>query len=141
LDKNRRIRRQVSAAASGLKQKQAAALLALIETPTMTAAARRAGVSRSALFLWMKDATFKAKLDELRAEMFDEGLGLLKASMGRAARCLAALLDSRNENTRRLAAVSILGLGIKANETMEIEARIRKLETIVEDKRPRLRPN
>jgi len=141
MDKNRRIRRQVSAAASGLKQKQAAALLALIEAPTMADAARRAGVSRSALFLWMKDATFKAKLDELRAEMFDEGLGLLKAATSKAARVLSALLDSRNENTRRLAGVSILTLSLKANETMEIEARIRKLETIVENKRPRLRPN
>lgn len=124
-------------AGDALAGRQARAVLALIESPTVEDAARRAGVSRSILYVWLRDEGFKARLDAARAELFHEGLGALRGTTAKAARVMAALLDSRNENTRRLTAVAVLGLGMKAHETIDIEMRLARLEALVSESKDR----
>lgn len=48
-------------AADALTARQGRAVLALINTPTVEDAAKRAGVSRGIIYVWLKDETFKVK--------------------------------------------------------------------------------
>lgn len=120
-----------------LKAKQLRAIMAIIEAGSMDGAARQAGVGKTALYEWMKQEPFRKRLEEARAEVFNEGLGVIKAGTSKAARKLIELLDSRNENTRRLTAQEILALSLKISETQEIERRLERLEELLEARTPR----
>lgn len=125
--------RKAKADALILTPKQEAAIFALLEAGTIENAALAVGVSRTSLWAWMKIEPFRDKLADARAELFREGMGSLKGSMGKAAAVLVKLMDSKSENIRRLAAVEILSLSLKAHETLEIEERLSRLERIAEE--------
>lgn len=112
----------------GLTDRQRRAVLAILETPTMEAAAKASGVARVTLYEWEKLPAFKDALGAARAELYREGMGALKAATAKAASRLVELLDSRNENTRRLTARDVLALGVRIVENEDIEARIEQLE-------------
>jgi len=120
-----------------LKAKQLRVIMAIIEAGSMDGAARQAGVGKTALYEWMKQKPFRKRLEEARAEVFNEGLGVIKAGTSKAARKLIELLDSRDENTRRLTAQEILALSLKIAETQELEKRLERLEEILEARTPR----
>ncbi len=133
-----------------LSARQHKAILALCETPTKEAAARKAGVSRTALYEWLREGAFKSELERVRADLYAEGLGVLKASTSKAAAVLLALLESKSEDTRRLAAGQVLTLGLKAAEMETLEGRLVKLEEILQasaligaglHSRPKEKPN
>lgn len=119
---------EAQAQGEGLTGRQRRAVLAILETPTMEAAAKASGVARVTLYEWEKLPAFKGALGAARAELYREGMGALKAATAKAARRLVELLDSRNENTRRLTARDVLALGVRIVETEDIEARIEQLE-------------
>jgi len=129
----KRNERKTKADALALTPKQEAAIFALLEAGTIESAAQSVGVSRTSLWAWMKIEPFQARLTDARAELFREGMNALKGSMSKAAGVLVKLMDSRSENVRRLAASAVLGLGLKANETVEIEERLSRLERIAEE--------
>jgi len=108
------------------------ALSALVSEPSVEAAARASGIGRSFFFDLLRDAEFKAELDKARAEAFAAGLAALKAAASKAATTMVELLDSPNQNTRRLAAVSVLTLGLKVVEVEDFERRLSRLEEILE---------
>ena len=108
------------------------ALSALVSEPSVEAAARASGLGRSFLFDLRRDASFRAELDKARAEAFTAGLAALKAAAGKAATTMVELLNSSNQNTRRLAATTILGLGLKVVEVEDFERRLSRLEEILE---------
>jgi len=120
-----------------LTDRQRRAIPAMLEGKTIEAAAKAAGVSKTTLYEWMKQEPFHVRLEEARADLFKEGLDILKAASGKAARRLIELLDARNENTRRLTAREILALSLKISETQEIEKRLERLEEILEARTPR----
>jgi len=126
-------KRKAKSDALTLTPKQEAAIFALLEAGTIESAALSVGVSRTSLWAWMKIEPFRNRLTDARAELFREGMSALKGSMSKAASVLVKLMDSKNEDTRRLAASAILGLGLKANETVEIEERLSRLERIAEE--------
>jgi hypothetical protein len=112
----------------GLTARQRRALPFILEAPTMEAGARAAGVSKTTLYEWLKRDPFRAQLEAARADLFKEGMGALKGAAGKAARRLIELLDSKNENTRRLTAREVLALSMRIDETEGLEKRIEALE-------------
>jgi hypothetical protein len=112
----------------GLTDRQRRAVLAVLEAPNMEAAARAAGVVKSTLYEWIRLPAFRAQLEAGRVELYRAGIDRLKGAADKAAAVLIALLESRNENTRRLTAVGILAAGMKIAEAQDIEARIERLE-------------
>jgi transposase len=120
-----------------LTDRQRRAIPAMLEGKTIEAAAQAAGVSKTTLYEWMKQKPFRKRLEEARAEVFNEGLGVIKAGTSKAARKLIELLDSRNENTRRLTAHEILAFSLKITETQELERRLERLEELLEARTPR----
>ena len=113
-----------------LTLKQNAAISALVESPTIVEAARIVGISRTSLWLWLKLEPFKARLMEARAEVFRENMAGLKASLSKATTRLSKLLDSKDENIQRLSASTIWSLCLKANESIDLEERLARLEKI-----------
>ena len=116
----------------GLTNRQRRAIPAIIEGPTMEAAARVAGVVKSTLYEWLKIPAFVDALEDGRGALYREGMDALKAAASKAARTLIGLLNSKDESLRRLTAVNILSLGVKAVELEDIEARIERLEDAME---------
>jgi len=114
-----------------LTARQRHAIPLILESQTIEAAARAAGISKTTLYEWMKQDPFRLELESSRAALFKEGMDALKGAAGKAARKLVELLDSRNENTRRLTAREILTLGMKINEIQELERRVEQLEEIL----------
>jgi hypothetical protein len=129
----KRNERKAKPDALALTPKQEAAIFALLESQTLEDAAQSVGISRTSLWAWMKIEPFQTRLTDARAELFREGMSALKGSMSKAAAVLTKLMDSRSENVRRLAASAILALGLKANESLEIEERLSRLERIAEE--------
>ncbi len=113
---------------------QLKAIAALLATRTVEEAAKRAKVSRSTLFDWLKLERFKERLKEERETLFDEGIGALKAATRTASAKLIALLNSRNENVRRLTAKEIIGVSLKIAEVQDLEERVSKLEEMLAEK-------
>jgi hypothetical protein len=95
------------------------------------AASRKAKIARSTAFRWLQDPVFKKTLNQTKAEIFDQAIGLLKAAGLAAARELVMLLKSENENTLRLTAGAILEINFRIREEEEITSRLSRLEKII----------
>ncbi|MGA2534084.1 MAG: hypothetical protein ABSG19_13735 [Candidatus Aminicenantales bacterium] len=104
------------------------ALGKLIGGGTRASAALAAGVSRRTLDRWAAEPDFKAELEAGRRAAFDAALDVLKGLSAKAVKTLGGLLNSKLEAERRHAAVEILSFALKANETLDMEARIAALE-------------
>lgn len=110
--------------------KKTAAVLAMMTSPSIKAAAKAAGVSRATLFLWLKNESFRADLARARAETFAGAIGRLKAGTKEAARVLMDLLKSKKEMTRFRASSAVLDLALRIHEGEELEVRMQRLEEI-----------
>jgi hypothetical protein len=107
------------------------AILALMTCPKIEDAAKLAKVGRTTLFRWMNDPTFAAELATARSTAFTSGLNVVKGAVEQAAGVLVALLGSRKETERRLAAMGILDISMRLHEGDEVEARFVRLEKAV----------
>lgn len=91
-------------------------------------AARQTGVSLSTVNRRMADPDFRKFVADLRGEMLAAALGRLTDNMTRAADALAGLLDDPNPAIRIRAARSLLTLGLRLHDTVDVTERVRKLE-------------
>ena len=111
--------------------RRTAAVLALLSAGSIDGAAERAGISRSTIFEYLKDPEFRGELERARAAAFNGGLSTIKGGTEKAAHVLLALLESRNETTRRRTAETILSFALKIYEGRDLEERLRALEAAV----------
>ena len=95
-------------------------------------ASRDSKIARSTIYGWLKQDSFKNKLEQERKKLFEEGLNALKAATTKAAQTLIKLLDSKDRATRRLASKTIIDFAIRAVEMKELEERVSQLEELVE---------
>jgi len=117
---------------SGAKgARRTSAVLALLSSGSIDGAAELARVSRTTLFVWMKDPEFIDELTRAREAAFDSTLNAIKAGSEEAARVLRELLKSRNETTRRRAAETILAFALKIHEGADVEGRLKALEAAI----------
>jgi hypothetical protein len=73
------------------------------------------------------------RVAELRGEMVQRSLGRMADGMSNAADVLRALLAADSESVRLGAARSLLELGVKLRESVELEERLRVLEASLPD--------
>jgi len=119
----------------GLSSRQLKAITCILENNSMEETAKKARVSRSTLYNWFNDNQFKARLEKERESVFEEGLMALKTATSKAAKTLIQLLDSKDRNTRRLAAKEIINVALKVVELQDIQERIEKIEEQLEKSR------
>jgi hypothetical protein len=114
--------------ANGRKGADQAIVVALAAGRTVQAAARVAGVGETTIYRRLRDTEFRRRVAESRAEFASRALGNLAAAATAAVRTLRQLLKADSEAVRLSAARSILELGAKLRESVELEQRIAALE-------------
>lgn len=107
------------------------AILALLEYPTITEAAKRAGVGRATLQRWLADESFQGRLRAARTAIFDQTLTAIQSASAEAISTLRAALSHPMAKwpTRVKAASKILDLSLRGGEMRELVARIEALES------------
>jgi hypothetical protein len=127
-------------AENGRRKGDAALVLALAGGQTVRDAARAAGVGeRTASRRWA-DSEFRRRVTGLRAEMVARAAGQLADGMAEAVTTLRRLLTAEAESVRLAAARSILEIGTRLRESVELEVRIQELEERLGDARGRGTP-
>lgn len=102
--------------------------VALAAGQTLRDAAAAVGMGeRTATRRWA-DPAFRQLVSRHRGEMVSRAVGELADGMTAAAKTLRALLDCESPAVRLGAARSLLEIGVRACEAVELEERIRVLE-------------
>lgn len=115
---------------SELTPKQAAGLVALLSSPTVTAAAKLAQVDRRTLQRWMKQPVFREAIREAQTSALDRAGLRLAHGTDAALDLLAELIKGHGyiDQNRRLAAEAWLDKFYKLYELADLDERISKIE-------------
>ena len=112
-----------------LTRRQRAVLPYLIAAPSLEEGCRKARVSKTTVYTWLKEPGFQAELKRLRQTLVDEAFERLKAGLTQAVDKLLELLQAKGQLGIQLrAAQTLLDHGIKMMELQELEARLEALE-------------
>jgi hypothetical protein len=105
------------------------AALCLARGGTYPEAAQSAGVAERTIKSWLDYAHFRQRVSELRGRLTEQALGELVSNMASACDTLAFLCRrAKSQAVRLSAARSILELGSRLRESVELEARLSALE-------------
>jgi len=115
-------------AENGRRKGDSTLLLALAGGQTVRDAARSAGIGERAATRRAADPAFCRRVAELRSEMVCRAAGQLADGMAQAVATLRELLTAESESVRLAAARSILEIGPKLRETVELEERMAAIE-------------
>ncbi len=120
---------------NSLSTRQSRVITVLVQARNIEDGAKRAGISKTTIYKWLRQPPFREELTRRKNELMDVAVENLKSQVERAVSVLAALLDSDNETVRRYVANDILTHALKAKEIQEIEDRLSGIERIVLEKR------
>jgi hypothetical protein len=115
-----------------LDTKQTCFLEALLQVPTVLAAAKQANISEATAHRWLKQERFRAALREARRETFAQATARLAAAAVDAVDALSGVAtdNTAEAEVRVKAAQVILNTALKAAETDDVIARLDALQTI-----------
>lgn len=113
-----------------LSAKKRRAIEALLADPTITRAAKAAGISEATIHRWMAEPIFAAALDKARRAIFDDAMARLRATTGEAVEALRRNLNCGNPADEIRAGRAILELHLRISEREELERRIEVLEEL-----------
>jgi hypothetical protein len=117
-----------------LTPKQERALVCLLSEPTATEAAKKAGVGLTTLMRWLNEEDFSNAFHTARGQLLDAALAKLQGASGAAVDTLRTLMEREDvpPAARISAARSILDLGMKLREQLEIGERLEAIEQMLE---------
>jgi hypothetical protein len=106
------------------------AVLALLEQPTIKAAARQVGISERALRCWLRLPQFRERLAEARRQAFDVAMSRLQSVSGEAVAVIARVLRKKkaDDGLKLKAALGLLGHGLKVAELTDLADRLAAIE-------------
>ncbi len=115
--------------------RQERAVLVLLETPTIAAAANKIGVNESTVRRWRAEPKFQQALEEARHEAFGGALCRLQVGVGKAVDALLAVVedDQAKPSARISAARTLLEHGHRAEDALELRHRLAALEARMEN--------
>ncbi len=111
-----------------LTNNQLKAILLILETKTITEGVKKAGISKTTFYEWLKNPEFKAEFIRQRQEIIDLALHELKTSTSEAVSVLRELLQAEGEGIRLRTAQAILENVLKSVEIESLEKRIEDIE-------------
>ncbi len=111
-----------------LTKNQLKAIPLILEAKSITEGVKKAGISKTTFYEWLKITEFKAEFTKQRQELIDLALHGLKTSTSEAVNVLRELLNASNESVRLRTAQTILENVLKSIEIENIENRIEELE-------------
>ncbi|MGL6074880.1 MAG: hypothetical protein ACRC8S_12025 [Fimbriiglobus sp.] len=104
---------------------------------TVEQAAKQTGFSARTIHRRLEDFAFQARLEKIRCEILDRSASMLTAAGIEAVRTLVELQKPSHPAMVRLnAAKSVLDLGVKLRSLVEVEGRIRDLESRIAELPP-----
>jgi len=114
-----------------LDTKQQRAIQALLREATIDAAAKKAGVSRQSMWRWLQQPAFSEAYREARSRLLERTVTVLQSVSFEAVTVLVSVMNDPEStaSTRVMAARSLLEFAIRSREHLELEDRIRALET------------
>lgn len=102
---------------------------AMLEEPTIEAAAKRAGIGRRTGQKWLQDPDVRKLYDETRRQLLDHTLVGLQRISGRAVSALDEGLGSGNRTADRIRAANVaLTHLLRLRELVDLEERLAVLE-------------
>ena len=110
-----------------LTHRQMVALPFLVESPTLTEGARRAGISRRTVHRWMEDDHFRVEFEKLRNEALSLAQAELKGLTLKGAVVLGQMLEDPSPYIRLRAAQAAIAAGAKVNEQTNLQDRLDRL--------------
>lgn len=113
-----------------LTNKQLKAIPVVLGARSISEGVKKARISKTTFYQWLKNPIFKAEFSKQRFEVIDLALHELKASTGEAAMVLRGLLKSKNESIQLRASLGILEHVGKFLEIEYIEPRLSALEKV-----------
>jgi len=113
------------------KKNEESLLLALACGATVESAARQCGLSDRTVYRRLEDAAFKKRLERVRADMVGRSAGMLTAAGGESVRTLMALQKDSTPAVRLGAARTILEMGLKIRQMVDLEQRLEELEELL----------
>jgi hypothetical protein len=120
------------------KKYDALIITALACGGTVESAAQHAGISERSVYRRLADPAFQQKLRDFQTELVKRTSGLLTATALEAVKTLHALLDRNVSGSTRLgAARTVLEMGLKLREVVDIETRLQTIEKLVLETRPK----
>ncbi len=115
-----------------LTPKQDMALIALLTEPTISAAAKKAGIGERTLHTWLSEAAFDDAYRAARRACVSQAIARLQQASGKAVDALLDIIDGEYTPAppavRVTAARAILDTAIKAVELEDFDARLTALE-------------
>ncbi|MGD0228789.1 MAG: hypothetical protein ABSC19_00335 [Syntrophorhabdales bacterium] len=121
-----------SSPAHSLTPRQERAILAVLESRTIEEACRKAGITKSLYYRWLRERpVFAAALKSRQEAVSNEALERLQGSVAAAVDVLVRLLDSDRESIRRSVANDVISRFLKTRELGELEERLTNLERLI----------
>jgi hypothetical protein len=107
-----------------------AAIIALLEQPTIPEAAKAAGVSYTSLWRWLQDPTFQAEYRNARRQALGQATSQLQQAAAAAVKALREIIEDVKapSSSRVMAARTVLEMGLKAVELEDMEVRLAAIE-------------
>lgn len=111
-------------------RRKEAAIIGLLLEPSFEKAAKRAGISESTLWRWLRTDDFQTAYREARRETVSQAIGALQKASSEAVEALREIMQDKEApaTARVSAARSILEFAIKGMEIEDILARLEALE-------------
>ena len=110
-----------------LTQKQRHALPCIAAAPSLTDAARLAGIERRTIYRWLEQEPFRQELTRLRSATASIATGELQAAVLHSISVLVDLTRSSNETIRFRASRHLLNLGLRFGDLQQIAADVQDL--------------
>jgi hypothetical protein len=114
--------------ASVTPEKKMALALALASGMSVPAAAEQAQVCERTVRRRLANPAFRRLVARLRNQMLEAALGRMAENMTRAADKVARLLDSADEAVALRAARTLMSLGLRLRDSVELADRIHEIE-------------
>ena len=118
-----------------LTPRQIRAIPYLIGAPSVEAGCRNAGITDTCYYSWMQNPSFAGALAEARETLVADQMEKLRSSVGTAIDQLIALVNSKNEETRRKACNDVIALALRWREMCEVDQRLETIEKIILERR------
>ena len=112
----------------GFPPRQQQALRALLEHPTIAAAAESCNLSERTLYRYLEDKDFREEYRRLRARLVEEVVAELQKGGVEAVGVLRRNFGAESESAQLRAARTVLEFMLRGTEFVDLEARIAALE-------------
>jgi uncharacterized protein (UPF0147 family) len=119
-----------------LTQKKEQAIIALLTSPSITAAAKQADIGETTLYRWLKESEFKAQYNEAKRELLSQAVSKLQQNSAEAVEVLREVANDKEApaSSRVTAAKTTIEMALKSAELEDIVQRIEQLERMADQK-------